>query len=89
MVQISVGGGQFGEIPLLEGSAVQFAETAELFPHRAAGRWAFALPSIPDGQVDELLETGEFIGLTIKGIYADFDGTFFMPYDITSSMAPS
>ena len=68
MVQIPVGSGKFGEVTLLEGSAVQLPETAEFLPHGTAGRQVFALPPVPDGKVNEFLEAG-------KGAY----GAAFFP----------
>ena len=68
MVQIPVGSGKFGEVALLEGNAVQLPETAEFLPHGTTGRQVFALPPVPDGKVDQFLETG-------KGAY----GAAFFP----------
>ena len=68
MVQIPVGSGKFGEVTLLEGGTVQLPETAEFLPHGTTGRQVFALPPVPDGKVDQFLETG-------KGAY----GAAFFP----------
>ncbi len=84
----------FPEYHLVEGSAEDFVGKDDVLISESLAR-KIADQVGNDGSVTPSL-TGSLIGSvinvdgsnrTVKGIYADFDGTFFMPYDIITHIS--
>ncbi|MCR5070726.1 MAG: ABC transporter permease, partial [Bacteroidales bacterium] len=75
----------FPQYNLIEGSATDFVGKSDVLVSESLAR---RIAKDGESLVGSTLKVDDKV-CTVKGVYADFDGTFFMPYDVITHISDS